>query len=99
MTKPIRTRTRRARLSKTALRGQDRPCVNLHTPSDEDLDHRSQSLFWSSGSIAIVASLSVSGALHHAMPDNPWRDAVVAIGDSIGFLFAVIGRSGATPRG
>jgi formate/nitrite transporter FocA (FNT family) len=61
---------------------------------DEELERPAGSLFWSAvaAGIAIVASLSVSGALHHYVPDAPWREAVVALGYPTGFLIVVLGR-------
>jgi formate/nitrite transporter FocA (FNT family) len=61
---------------------------------DEELDRPAGSLFWSAvaAGIAIMASLSVSGALHHYLPNAPWRDAVVAFGYPVGFLIVVLGR-------
>jgi formate/nitrite transporter FocA (FNT family) len=61
---------------------------------DDELDRPSSSLLWSAfaAGIAIMASVSVSGALHHALPDAPWREAVVALGYPVGFLVVVLGR-------
>lgn len=61
---------------------------------DDELERPVGSLFWSgvAAGIAIMASLSVSGALHHALPDAPWRDLVVALGYPVGFLIVVLGR-------
>jgi formate/nitrite transporter FocA (FNT family) len=61
---------------------------------DEELDRPVGSLFWSAvaAGIAIMASVSVSGALHHYVPEAPWRDAVVALGYPVGFLIVVLGR-------
>ncbi|MFD1610710.1 formate/nitrite transporter family protein [Sphingomonas tabacisoli] len=61
---------------------------------DEELDRPTSSLFWSAiaAGIAIMASVSVSGALHSFLPDAPWREAVVALGYPIGFLIVVLGR-------
>jgi formate/nitrite transporter FocA (FNT family) len=61
---------------------------------DEELERPAGSLFWSAvgAGIAIMASLSVSGALHHYVPVAPWREAVVALGYPMGFLIVVLGR-------
>ena len=60
----------------------------------DELRRPASSLFWSAvaAGIAIMASVSVGGALHHALPDVPGRDAVVAWGYPIGFLIVVLGR-------
>lgn len=61
---------------------------------DDELDRPLSSLFWSAvaGGIAIMASVSVGGALHHLLPEAPWREAVVALGYPVGFLIVVLGR-------
>lgn len=60
----------------------------------EELDRPLSSLFWSgiAAGIAIMASVWVSGALHHYLPDEPWRDAIVALGYPFGFLIVILGR-------
>jgi formate/nitrite transporter FocA (FNT family) len=60
----------------------------------DELERPAGSLFWSAvgAGIAIMASLSVCGALHHYLPDAPWRDAAVALGYPFGFLMVVLGR-------
>lgn len=60
----------------------------------DELERPAGSLFWSAvaGGIAITASVSTSGALHHYTPDAPWREAVVALGYPVGFLIVVLGR-------
>jgi formate/nitrite transporter FocA (FNT family) len=52
------------------------------------------SLFWSAvaAGFSIMASLWVSGALHHYTPEVPWREAVTALGYPVGFLIVVLGR-------
>jgi hypothetical protein len=61
---------------------------------DEELGRPVSSLFWSAvaAGIAIMASLSVSGALHLSIPDALWRDAVVSLGYPVGFVIVVLGR-------
>jgi formate/nitrite transporter FocA (FNT family) len=61
---------------------------------DDELDRPASSLFWSAvaAGIAIMASLFLSGALHHYMPATPWREAVTALGYPAGFLIVVLGR-------
>lgn len=61
---------------------------------DEELNRPSASLLWSAvaAGVAIMASVSVSGALHSFLPEAPWREAVVALGYPVGFLIVVLGR-------
>lgn len=61
---------------------------------EEELDRPLSSLFWSgvAAGIAIMASVWVSGALHHYLPDAPWSEAVVALGYPFGFLIVILGR-------
>lgn len=61
---------------------------------EEELERPLTSLFWSgvAAGIAIMASVWVSGALHHYVPDAPWSEAVVALGYPIGFLIVILGR-------
>ena len=60
----------------------------------DELKRPAGSLFWSAvaAGVAIMASLWVSGALHHYTPAAPWRDAVVALGYPVGFMIVVLGR-------
>lgn len=61
---------------------------------DDELDRPTRSLFWSgvAAGIAIMASVSASGALHHYLPPAPWREAIVSLGYPIGFLIVILGR-------
>jgi formate/nitrite transporter FocA (FNT family) len=61
---------------------------------DDELNRPVGSLLWSAfaAGISMMASLWVSGALHHAMPPVPWREAIVALGYPVGFLIVVLGR-------
>jgi formate/nitrite transporter FocA (FNT family) len=60
----------------------------------DELDRPLDSLFWSAvaAGVAITASVSTGGALHHYAPDAAWREAVVALGYPVGFLIVVLGR-------
>jgi formate/nitrite transporter FocA (FNT family) len=60
----------------------------------DELERPRGSLFWSgvAAGVAIMVSLTTCGALHHYLPDAPWRDAVVALGYPTGFLLVVLGR-------
>ncbi len=61
---------------------------------EEELDRPVSSLFFSglAAGMAITASLIAEGALHKALPDAPWREAVVSLGYPIGFLVVILGR-------
>lgn len=61
---------------------------------EDELSRPTSSLFWSgvAAGVAIMASLSASGALHHYLPDAPWREAVTSLGYPIGFLIVILGR-------
>src|SRR4051794_20743785 len=61
---------------------------------EEELGRPASSLFWSAAAagVSMMASLWVSGALHHYLPDAPWRTAITALGYPIGFLIVVLGR-------
>lgn len=61
---------------------------------DDELSRPTGSLFWSAvaAGIAMMSSVSVSGALHHYLPAATWREAVVALGYPVGFLIVVLGR-------
>ena len=61
---------------------------------EEELARPAGSLFWSAvaAGVSMMTSVTVSGALHHSMPDAPWREAVVALGYPLGFLIVVLGR-------
>lgn len=89
------------------LSQQERQEVEEHSPpaakvvhaavskqGDDELDRPLGSLFWSavSAGIAIMASLTVSGALHHYVPAVPWREAITGLGYPVGFLIVVLGR-------
>jgi formate/nitrite transporter FocA (FNT family) len=74
------------------------PAKAVHTAitlqGEDELDRPLGSLFWSAfaAGVSIMASLSVSGALHHYLPEAPWREAIVALGYPIGFVIIVLGR-------
>jgi formate/nitrite transporter FocA (FNT family) len=61
---------------------------------EDELARPLGSLFWSAfaAGVSIMASLSVSGALHHYLPDEPWREAATALGYPVGFVIVVLGR-------
>ena len=52
------------------------------------------SLWWSAVTAGVVISTSTAarGALHHYLPDAPWRLLVESFGYSFGFLIVVLGR-------
>ncbi|MBB4617180.1 formate/nitrite transporter family protein [Sphingomonas abaci] len=61
---------------------------------EDELERPSSSLFWAAfaAGLMIMASLWVSGALRHYLPDAPWADAVVHLGYPFGFLIVILGR-------
>ena len=61
---------------------------------EEELDRPVSSLFFSglAAGMAIASSLIAEGALHHALPDTPWRTIIVSLGYPIGFLVVILGR-------
>ncbi|MEH3104673.1 MAG: formate/nitrite transporter family protein [Sphingomonas phyllosphaerae] len=61
---------------------------------EDELARPTASLFWSgfAAGIAIMASLWVTGALHHYLPDAQWAEAVIALGYPAGFLIVILGR-------
>ena len=61
---------------------------------EDELSRPVASLFWSAfaAGVAIMASLSASGALHQYLPDTHWRGAVTALGYPLGFLIVILGR-------
>jgi formate/nitrite transporter FocA (FNT family) len=68
--------------------------ASISKQGEEELDRPLSSLFWSAiaAGIAIMASVSVSGALHAHLPAAPWREAATALGYPVGFLTVVLGR-------
>lgn len=89
------------------LNEQERKEVEEHSPpaakvvhaavskqGDDELSRPISSLFWSAvaAGIGVMASLWVCGVLHHATPEAPWREAIVALGYPFGFLIVVLGR-------
>lgn len=61
---------------------------------EDELARPLGSLFWSAvaAGVAIMTSLWVSGAMHHAAPEGPSRSAIAALGYPFGFLIVVLGR-------
>ncbi|MDT8757128.1 formate/nitrite transporter family protein [Sphingomonas psychrotolerans] len=61
---------------------------------EDELNRPVSSLFWSgfAAGVAIMASVSASGALHHYLPEAPWREAVTSLGYPLGFLIVILGR-------
>lgn len=72
--------------------------LDLHRVVREEGEAELERPFWAlcwsgiAAGIAINASLLTEAALHHALPDAPWRDAVASIGYPIGFLLVILGR-------
>jgi len=61
---------------------------------EDEFARPSSSLFWSglAAGIAMFASVSGQGALHHGLPDAPWRELVVGLGYTFGFIIVILGR-------
>ncbi len=61
---------------------------------EDELDRPVSSLFFSglAAGMAIASSLIAEGALHHALPNTPWRTIIVSLGYPIGFLVVILGR-------
>ncbi|HEV2865588.1 MAG TPA: formate/nitrite transporter family protein, partial [Allosphingosinicella sp.] len=61
---------------------------------EDELARPLKSLFWSgvAAGFGIMASVWAQAALHHHLPDAPWREAVAALGYSLGFLIVILGR-------
>ena len=60
----------------------------------DELDRPIGSLFWAgvAAGVAMLASVWAQAALHHHLPPAPWREAVAALGYSLGFLIVILGR-------
>jgi formate/nitrite transporter FocA (FNT family) len=61
---------------------------------EHELDRPAASLFWSGlgAGIAISISIIAEGALHHRLPDAPWRELVTGWGYAVGFVIVIMGR-------
>lgn len=61
---------------------------------EDELARPLRSLFWSgvAAGVGIMASVWAQSALHHHLPDAPWREAVAALGYTLGFLIVILGR-------
>jgi formate/nitrite transporter FocA (FNT family) len=61
---------------------------------EDELDRPFGSLFWSgvAAGFGIMASLWAQAALHRHLPPEMWREAVAALGYSLGFLIVILGR-------
>ncbi|MBV9841948.1 MAG: formate/nitrite transporter family protein [Sphingomonadaceae bacterium] len=61
---------------------------------DDELDRPVGSLFWSgiAAGVAIISSLSASGALETYLPASTWKHVVVSLGYPLGFLIVILGR-------
>jgi formate/nitrite transporter FocA (FNT family) len=61
---------------------------------EDELDRPVGSLFWSgvAAGFGIMGSVWAQSALHHHLPPEIWRDAVAALGYSLGFLIVILGR-------
>ena len=60
----------------------------------DELDRPKSSLFWSAlaAGIVVTTSLIAEGVLEHSIPKTGWRDLLVSLGYSVGFLMVILGR-------
>ncbi len=60
---------------------------------DEELDRPIRSLLFSgfAAGLAICASLLAEAFLHMRLPDTPWRELIVSLGYTVGFVIVVMG--------
>lgn len=61
---------------------------------DEELDRPIRSLLFSgfAAGIAISASLLAEAFLHMRLPDAPWRELIVSLGYTVGFIVVILGK-------
>jgi formate/nitrite transporter FocA (FNT family) len=61
---------------------------------EDELDRPAGSLFWSgvAAGFGMMGSVWAQAALRHHLPPEVWRDAVAALGYSLGFLIVILGR-------
>ncbi|HEX8062688.1 MAG TPA: formate/nitrite transporter family protein [Allosphingosinicella sp.] len=62
--------------------------------AEDELGRPVGSLFWSglAAGIAMMSSVAMQAALHHRLPDAPWRELVAGFGYCLGFLIVILGR-------
>jgi formate/nitrite transporter FocA (FNT family) len=60
----------------------------------DELDRPKSSLFWSAlaAGIVVTTSLIAEGVLEHSIPETGWRNLLVSLGYSVGFLIVILGR-------
>lgn len=60
---------------------------------DEELDRPLRSLLFSgfAAGVAICASVLAEAFLHERLPDTPWRELVVSLGYTVGFVIVIMG--------
>jgi formate-nitrite transporter family protein len=60
---------------------------------DEELDRPLRSLLFSgfAAGVAICASVLAEAFLHQRLPDTPWRELVVSLGYTVGFVIVIMG--------
>jgi formate/nitrite transporter FocA (FNT family) len=61
---------------------------------EDELARPAGSLFWSGAGagFAIIASLVAQAAISRGLPETPWREAVDAVGYTLGFIIVILGR-------
>jgi formate-nitrite transporter family protein len=62
--------------------------------AEDELGRPLGSLFWSglAAGIAMMSSVAMQAAIHHRLPDAPWRELVAGFGYCLGFLIVILGR-------
>jgi formate/nitrite transporter FocA (FNT family) len=62
--------------------------------AEDELGRPVGSLFWSglAAGIAMMSSVAMQAALHHRLPDAPWRELVAGFGYCLGFIIVILGR-------
>jgi formate/nitrite transporter FocA (FNT family) len=60
---------------------------------DEELDRPIRSLLFSgfAAGVAISASIMAEAFLHMRLPDAPWRELIVSLGYTVGFMIVILG--------
>jgi formate/nitrite transporter FocA (FNT family) len=62
--------------------------------AEDELGRPAGSLFWSglAAGVAMMSSVAMQGALHHRLPEAPWRELVAGFGYCVGFIIVILGR-------
>lgn len=62
--------------------------------AEDELGRPVGSLFWSglAAGVAMMSSVAMQAALHHRLPQAPWRELVAGFGYCLGFIIVILGR-------